>query len=107
MLALVLAFATATGACPMTIGVGTDGSVFTDRFHGWYKVSLKTLDSDLRGGCYDDANPSRVTSVRLFLAPNAPKPNFDSVLSVLDKEGWSRNRISVEPWRSYPSIPQR
>lgn len=90
----------------MKIGMGADGTVFTNRFHGWYKVSLKTLDSDLRGGCYNDANPSHVTSVRLFLAPNAPKPNVDSVLSVLKKEGWGRDKISVEPWRSYPRPPQ-
>jgi hypothetical protein len=106
MLALVLAFAIAAGACPMTIGVGTDGSVFTDRFHGWYKVSLKTLDSDLRGGCYNDDNPSRVTSVRLFLAPNATKPKVDLVLSVLRSDGWGREKIDIQTWSRYPQAPQ-
>jgi hypothetical protein len=100
-----LALAMTSSVCPMTIGIGTDGSVFSGRFHGWYKVSLRTLDSDLRAGCYNDANPSRVTSVTLFLADAAPKPRVDSVLSVLKSEGWGREKITIESWRSYPKAP--
>jgi hypothetical protein len=86
------------GACPMTIGVARDGTTYSDRFYGWYKVSLRTIDNDLRGGCYNDANPSRVTSVVLLLAPNAPKAKLDQVYSVLQKEGWGRDRVSVKSW---------
>lgn len=89
----------------MKIGVGADGTVFTDRMHGWYKASLKSLDGGLRGGCYNDSNPSPVTSVSLFLAPDAPKQRVDSVMSVLKKDGWTRDKISIEPWRRYPSPP--
>jgi hypothetical protein len=96
LLALTLALASPPSVCPMTVGVASDGVVFSDRFYGWYKISLKTLESDLRGGCYNDANPSRVTSVRLFLAPGAPKPKIDSVLSVLRANGWDRNKIDVK-----------
>ena len=103
MLALVLALSIPPGVCPMRIGIGADGSVFTNRMQGWYKTSLKTIGF---GGCYNDSRPSPVTSVTLFLAPEAPKAKVDVVLSVLKKEGWSRDRISVESWRGYPSAPQ-
>jgi hypothetical protein len=87
----------------MKIGIDADGAVFSGRFAGWYRISLRTLDNDLRAGCYNDANPSRVTSVRMFLAPVAPKQRVDSVLSVLKGEGWSRDRISIGTWRNYPN----
>jgi hypothetical protein len=105
MLALLLAFAIPPSPCPMTIGIGPGGALYTDRFHGWYKVSVRTIETDLRGGCYNDANPSPVTSVRVFLEPSAPKAKIDSVMSLLKKNGWSRDKIDVEPWRVYPRAP--
>jgi hypothetical protein len=106
MFAIVLAIAMSPGVCPIRIGIGVDGVVFTNAMHGWYKTSLKSLDGALQGECYNDSNPSPVTSVSLFLAPAAPKPRVDAVLSVLKTEGWSRDKIRVESWRSYPSPPQ-
>jgi hypothetical protein len=93
------------GVCPMTIGVGDDGKFFTDRFHGWYMASAKTLESDLHGGCYNDSNPHQVTSVKLALAANAPKPKVDLVFSILAKEGWTREKVKVQPWSEYPKMP--
>ena len=102
MLAFVLAIAISAGVCPMRIGIGTDGMVYTNRMQGWYKTSLKSLGL---GGCYNDFHPSSVTSVTVFLAPNAPKPKVDAVLSALKMEGWSRDKIRIDPWRNYPSPP--
>ena len=89
----------------MTIGLGADGTIFTNRFQGWYKVSLKTLGSDLRGGCYNDANPVKVTSVKIYVAPNAPKPKIDRVFSILEEDGWSRETVDVQRWSTYPKPP--
>jgi hypothetical protein len=106
MLLPVLALAVLQGVCPMTIGVGNDGKLFTDRFHGWYMVSAKTLESDLHGACYNDSNPHNVTSVKLALPANAPKPQVDLVFSILEKEGWTRKNVDVLPWSVYPKKPQ-
>jgi hypothetical protein len=73
MLAVILAIGMAQNACPMTIGVGAEGRFFSHRFSGWYGTSTKSMESDVRVGCYNDANPSPVTSVRLVIAPGAPK----------------------------------
>jgi hypothetical protein len=92
--------------CPMTIGVSRDGSIYSSRFNGWYKTGLKTLDSDLRGGCYNDANPTPVTSVKLLLVPESPKSRVDLVFSILEKDGWSRDKVSVKPWDGKaPTVP--
>jgi hypothetical protein len=104
MFAFILAFALLPRTCPMTVGIGTDGALYANRL-GWVKISTKTLDSDLRGGCYNDANPIPVTSVKLYLAPNAPKPKVDRVFSILEKEGWSREKVNVQRWNAYPKAP--
>jgi hypothetical protein len=106
MLALVLALAMTQSSCPMTIGIGGDGTFFSARFNGWYKISPKTLEGDLHGGCYNDANPLQLTSVKLLLAPKAPKPKVDLVISILAKEGWSREKINVQTWSGYPQAPR-
>jgi hypothetical protein len=106
MLIPVLALAMMQGVCPMTIGIGKDGAIFTDRFHGWYKTSPKTLESVLRGGCYNDANPHSVTSVKLLIAAAAPKPRVDLVYSILQEEGWPRERLKMESWDKYPRNPE-
>jgi hypothetical protein len=106
MLTILLAAGIVQGACPVTIGISRDGSVFSDRFHGWYKVSQKTLKSDLRGGCYNDANPSPVTSVRLELAPGAPRGRVDLIYSILGKSGWPRARVAAETWLNDPAEPR-
>jgi hypothetical protein len=105
MLAVILAIGLATNACPMTIGVGRDGTLFSARFNGWYKTSPRTLESDLEAGCYNDADPSRVTFVKLAIASQAPKSRVDLVFSILEKEGWPRARVSIESWSGYPREP--
>lgn len=98
MMAFALAFAMMPSACPMTVAVNADGTLFSDRFHGWYKVSPKALRNDLHNGCYNDANPSRVTSVAFLIAPKAPKAKVDLVYSILASEGWSRKHVHVQSW---------
>lgn len=105
MLAFILALTMTPPICPMTIGIGQDGTLFSDRFQGWYRVSPKTLESDLRGGCYNDSNPIPVTSIELLLSPNAPKSRVDFVISILEKEGWNRKKIKLQFWRGYPRAP--
>ena len=104
MFAAVLALAMSMPSCPVTAGIARNGDLFSDRFHGWYKISEKTLKSDLRGGCYNDANSLPVTSIELFIAPNAPKAVLDRVFSILQKEGCSRSRISVKVWKNDPEL---
>jgi hypothetical protein len=106
MLIPVLALAMMQGVCPMTIGVGKEGTLFTDRFQGWYKTSQKSLDGDLHGGCYNDANPHSVTSVKLFIAPGAPKQRLDLVFSILQEDGWPRDKVQVQSWDEYPRRPR-
>ena len=105
MLVFVLAVAMSTPTCAVTAGIARDGTLYSDRFRGWYKVSVKTLDGDLRGGCYNDANPLPVKSVKLFIAPHAPKSKIDQVFSIMEKEGWSRDRLVIERWKNDPNEP--
>ena len=93
MLVVALAFGLVAGACPITIAIGHDGAVFSNRMQGWYRTSPKTLTGVLRGGCYNDANASPVTSVNVEVAPNAPRERIDQVFSILEK-GAGRNRES-------------
>jgi hypothetical protein len=105
MLIPVLAIAMMQGVCPMTIGVGRDGALFSGRFYGWYRTSTKTLESDLRGGCFDDANPSQVTSVKLLIAADAPKPKIELIFSILHKEGWPREKAGSTLGSISPEAP--
>ena len=105
MLISVLAFALMQQPCPLTIGVSKDGGIFFDRFHGWYRTSPKTLQSVLHAGCYNDNNPKPITSVKLAVATNAPKSRVELVNSILKQEGWTPEKIVVEPWTQYPLKP--
>jgi len=105
MLTLILAIAINPSACPITIGIGGDGTLFSNRFGGWYKISSRTLDSDLHGGCYNDAHPIPVTSVKLFVAPHAPKLRVDLAFSILGRDGWGREKVRAESWSEYPQAP--
>ncbi len=73
---------------------------------GSYKTSQRTLAGVLRGGCYNDAHPSEVTSVNLEIAPNAPKERVDQVFSILEEEGWPRGRVKVSTWTNDPQEPR-
>jgi hypothetical protein len=106
MFAVALAFGLLTNACPMRIGITRDGTVFSDQMHGWYKTSQKTLARVVRGGCYNDSNPSEITSVKLEIAPNAPRERIDEVYLILKKEGWPKERLTVETWTDDPREPR-
>jgi hypothetical protein len=89
----------------LTIGVGNDGGIFFDRFHGWYKTGPKMLQSVLHAGCYNDNAPHPITSVKLALATKAPKERVDLVNSILRQEGWTQDKIVIQPWSQYPRRP--
>ena len=106
MFAIALAIGMLTGPCPIKIGIARDGAVFSSRMQGWYRTSEKTLASVLRGGCYNDANPSKITAVDLKIAPNAPKERVDQVFSILEKAGWKRDKVKQKPWTNDPQEPR-
>jgi hypothetical protein len=85
--------ATAADSCPMVIRVRPDGTFFTFRFQGWRVTSSKTLESDLKGECYNDANPSKVTSVTVEPSPNAPGSRLKFLYDLLARDGWPRERV--------------
>lgn len=79
--------------CPMRIEIDSKGQIFTNRFKGRYSTSLKLLTSDLRSGCYNDANPSPVTSVILTTREGAPQQRVDTVMKVLAENGWPSDKV--------------
>ena len=79
--------------CPMRVEVNSKGQIFTNRFHGRYSTSLKLLARDLHGGCYNDANPSPVTSVTVTTREGAPQQRVNAVMKVLTDNGWPSNRV--------------
>jgi hypothetical protein len=105
MLASILLVAMIQHPCPITIGIGRDGTLFSDRFYGWYRITPKTLESDLKGGCYNDANPSPITSVKVAIAADAPPPKIDLVFSILARDGWPKGKVNVQSWTRYPQKP--
>ncbi len=106
MLALILAVAMTSGSCELKVGVNAKGTVFTDRFTGWYKTTLNTMDRVLRGGCYNDASPQPTSAVTLFISKNAPDQIVQSVWKVLNNAGWSRDRVKLQPWTDEPYKPR-
>jgi len=106
MLISILALAMMQHPCPLTVGVGKDGGIFFDRFHGWYRTSPKMLQSVLHAGCYSDNDPHPITSVTLAVAMNAPKERVNLVNSILEQEGWTPDKVVAEPWNQYPRKPR-
>jgi len=80
----------------MRIEVSADGDVFTNRFYGHYKTSMKLLSSDLKAGCYNDASPKPVSSVTVKLGTGAPVERIALLYRVLEENGWPKYRIIVE-----------
>jgi hypothetical protein len=107
MLSLILALAFAPSPCPMTIGIGADGALYSDRMHGWYRITLKSFENDLQTGCYNDSNPSSVTSVKVLLAAGAKKSKVDLVFTTLKRDGWERKQADVQSWSEYPNPPHQ
>jgi hypothetical protein len=106
MLAFALALGLLANACPMKIGIARNGAVFSNRMEGWYRTSQKTLEVVLRGGCYNDANPSEITSVNLVIAPNAPKQRVIQVFFILEKTGWPKDKVKLDTWTNDPKTPR-
>jgi hypothetical protein len=79
----------------MTIRVGSDGTYVTYRFNAWRVTSTRTLESDLRAGCYNDANPSKVTSVTIEASPQAPPNRLRRLYGLLGRDGWPRGRVKL------------
>ncbi|MGD0888144.1 MAG: hypothetical protein ABR889_02750 [Acidobacteriaceae bacterium] len=85
------------GPCPMRIQAMKSGELFTNRFNGRYKTSPNLLERDLKGGCYNDANPSPVSSVTLSIAPGTPTERVKLLYEILERNGWPKARIKVVP----------
>jgi hypothetical protein len=84
--------------CPIRIAVSPDGTYFDITHNGSYKRSLSVLEKELRGGCYNDANPSPVTAVILEIAPGAPREGIESLYKLLERNGWPPNKVRWESW---------
>ena len=82
-------------ACPLIIRVRASGTLITHRFDGWRVTSMRTLESDLKGGCYNDANPSMVTSLTIEASKEAPPAKLKLLYEALSRGGWQRNRITI------------
>jgi hypothetical protein len=106
MLSLLFAFALVHSTCPFTVGVGTNGALYSDRLHQWSMTKLEMVDSVIQTGCFcaDDC-PKPITSVKLVIAANAPSQEVDRVLSTLAHDGWPRTKIQIEVWKAYPARP--
>jgi len=102
MLIPILALAMMHSACPLYVGVSNDGNIFFDRFQGWLRIDATLLSSVLHDGCraYATSNPKPITSVRFAVAPKAPQAKVDVVSSILEKNGWTSENITVESWDS-------
>jgi hypothetical protein len=92
-----LAAETSGDVCPVKIEVVKSGKFYTNRFNGHYKTSANFLERDLRGGCYNDANPSKVTSVTLRIAPGAPPQAVNWLYQLLERNGWPKSKLKVDP----------
>jgi biopolymer transport protein ExbD len=57
----IRAQATPPDGCPMIIRIDADGKIFENRMLGMYRVSPKTLEQDLKGGCKERGPVSSVT----------------------------------------------
>jgi hypothetical protein len=107
MAALILAFAMVQQPCALTIGVGPDGVLYFDRLGGWHRTQPHTLHEVLSAGCWSEVPHGHpITAVRLEIAPETPKQNTEAVFALLAKEGWTRPRLTVEPWGDYPRKPR-
>jgi hypothetical protein len=106
MFGLILALAI-TSTCPLTIAIDNSGTLFSSRFSGWCETGTKALENELKGGCYNDANPIPFTSIKLLLTRDAPKPKLDRVLAILKEKGWSKDKIDIRVWDGKPPKPGR
>jgi hypothetical protein len=91
----VFVFAQNRDLCPVVYGIDADGRIFVYTHNGNYRRSLVTIESDLKGGCYNDANPASVSSVTIKTAVGSPKGRLDEVLSLLARNGWARDRVKI------------
>jgi len=100
MLLPILALAMMQSPCPFYVGVSNDGNIFFDRFQGWSRINATVLGNVLRYGCRTNFSsaPEPVTSVLFVVAPKAPQQTVDAVFSILEKKGWTREMVQVEPW---------
>jgi hypothetical protein len=88
----------AYGPCSLRIAIAKDGSFFDILHNGTYKRSPQTLEHELHQECYNDANPSPVTSVVVEIEKDAPQPRITLLYSLLERNGWPREKIRIEPW---------
>jgi hypothetical protein len=86
----------ANDLCPVSIRITAGGEWMSYRFNGWRIISAETLVRDLQNGCYNDANPSRVTSVHVKPKARAPWHRVDELMGLLAEHGWPKERVQLE-----------
>ena len=86
---------TKSDPCPLVLRVGRSGALMTYRFNGWRMTGMRTLKSDLNAGCYNDANPSKVTSVAVEVSKGAPAAKLNLVYKILNQNGWPQDKITT------------
>jgi hypothetical protein len=93
--------------CPFVIGVAANGDLYDLNAMNMpaLRRSPKVLEQYLQGGCYNDANPSPVTSVTLELAPHAPTAKIDFVYAIFARNGWSKDKVISLVWKNAPDRP--
>jgi len=84
--------------CLVRIAVLSDGGYLDVTHNGSYKRTLSILAKQLRGGCYNDANPSPVTAVAVRIAPTAPQKRVNALYETLQKNGWPKDKVRKEEW---------
>jgi hypothetical protein len=101
MLIPVLALAMMQTSCPLYLGVSNEGNIYFDHFQRWFRINANLVESVLREGCRDGGPAQPTTSVRFFVAPKAPQEKIDEVFTVLERNGWTKDKVAVEPWSRY------
>jgi len=97
----------ARDVCAMALGIRTDGTTYELNLMNMPPVrrSLKVIAQEARGGCYNDANPSAITSVTLYVEKGTTELKLHPLLNLLSAAGWQREKIHVEQWHHPPARP--
>jgi biopolymer transport protein ExbD len=70
--------------CPMVIHIDSRGAVFENRMQGMFRVSFKTMESDLKGGC---KKIGPVSSVVVNADHAAPQSSLQRVTDLIHRFG--------------------
>lgn len=74
----------ARDACPLTVYIDEQGTLYDSRFGGRYKVTEQTLRNDIQGGCKENGPTS---SVRVQPSPHTKFGRVQQVLNLVKSAG--------------------